>query len=38
MRRGTGKLMMNVCEFCHEDRDGYVTRLAREGVGHAHIE
>lgn len=29
---------MNVCEYCHEDRDGYVTRLAREGIGHAHIE
>ena len=37
MRRGTGELMMNVCEFCHADRDGYVTRLAREGIGHAHI-
>lgn len=29
--------MMNVCEFCHKDRDGYVTRLAREGIGSAHI-
>lgn len=28
---------MNVCEFCHEDRDGYVTHLNREGIGSAHI-
>lgn len=28
---------MSVCEFCHEDRDGYITHLDREGTGHAHI-
>ena len=28
---------MNVCEFCHEDRDGHVTSLDRDGVGSAHI-
>ena len=28
---------MNVCEFCHEDRDGYATHLDREGIGSAHI-
>ena len=28
---------MSVCEFCHEDRDGYVTHLDREGIGSAHI-
>ena len=28
---------MNVCEYCHEDRDGYITHLNREGIGSAHI-
>ena len=28
---------MNVCEFCHEDKDGYITHLNREGIGSAHI-
>ena len=28
---------MNVCEFCHEDKDGYLTHLNREGIGSAHI-
>lgn len=28
--------MMDVCEFCHEDKDGYVACLGREGTGSAH--
>lgn len=29
--------MVSVCEFCHEDRDGYITHLDREGTGSMHI-
>lgn len=29
--------MMDVCEFCHEDKDGYVACLGRDGTGSAHI-
>lgn len=29
--------MVSVCEFCHEDKDGCVTCLDREGTGSAHI-
>lgn len=28
---------MSRCEFCHEDTDGYITHLDREGIGSAHI-
>ena len=26
-----------MCDYCTPDRDGFVTILPREGVGHAHI-
>lgn len=29
--------MVRVCEFCHEDMDGYTAHLDREGIGSVHI-
>lgn len=26
-----------MCEFCHEDREGFMRYLPREGTGNAHV-